>query len=374
MPAKHRERVRAVLSGQKPDYPVVDLGGWVCSFNVEPYLDLKSHLGFGKEIEEEPVTFISTIGRMDERIAQHFSIPFRRIWPRTGSSYTREILEDGSFFDEWGVLLRPKGHYYERTGQPLKDATIDDLEIYPWPDPYDPIRVEGLAQEASKIYHETDYSLVASPIWTGLFQQCWFLRGMEKFFEDLALNREFAEALLERVSSIYAGYWEVFLDCVGNYVDFVETGDDLAGQTGPMISPTMYRELIKPAHAHQFDAIRQSTGAKIFFHSDGALMPLIDDLIDIGVDILNPIQPLPGLMEPEVLRERYGDRLIFHGGLDVQSLLQKGSPDEIRSTVRHYLDTLGTERYIMAPANIITPGTPPENLVAAFDEAHKYNN
>jgi uroporphyrinogen decarboxylase len=372
MSTSHRERVKSLFLNHKPDYPVVDLGGFVCSFNLEPYLDLKSYLGFGTDIDEETITFIGTIGRMDERVLQYFEIPFRRIWPKTSSSYTIKILEDGSFFDEWGILLRPMGHYYERAGEPLREATIKDLDNYPWPDPYDPARVESLAQEVHELYHETDFSLVASPIWTGLFQQCWFLRGMDRFFQDMITDRDFAVALLERVSSIYAGLWETFLNVVGDYVDFVETADDLAGQMGPMISPHMYRELVKPAHAKQFDAIRRSTNAKIFFHSDGALMPLIDDLIDIGMDILNPLQPIPGLMEPEILRERYGERLIFHGGLDVQTLLPKGSPEEVRSTVRHYLDTLGPERYIMAPANIITPGTPPENLVAAFDEAHNY--
>lgn len=264
------------------------------------------------------------------------------------------------------------GHYYGRLGQPLKDAMIEDLDEYPWPAPYDPSRFEGLAEEARKLYEETDFSLVAGPIWTGLFQQCWFLRGQARFFEDMILNREFAEALLDRVATVYAGLWDRFLDAVGEYVDFVETADDLAGQTGPLISPRMYRELSKPAHARQFAAIRSRTKARIFYHSDGAVMPLIDDLIDIGIDILNPSQPLPGFMDPEELKARYGDRLLFHGGLDVQLLLPKGSPEEVRSVVRRYLGALGPERYIMAPANIVVPGTPPENLIAAYEAARDY--
>jgi uroporphyrinogen decarboxylase len=134
----------------------------------------------------------------------------------------------------------------------------------------------------------------------------------------------------------------------------------------------MYRDLIKPRHAALITAIRRRTPAKIFYHSCGALMPLIDDLIDTGVDILNPIQPLPGLMDPEALKARYGDRLIFHGGLDVQSLLPCGTPDQVRDHVNHYLDALGPERYIMAPANSVQPGTPPENLVAAYETACNY--
>ena len=167
--------------------------------------------------------------------------------------------------------------------------------------------------------------------------------------------------------------WEHFLGAVGEYVDVVETADDLGGQTGLLISPGMYRELIKPRHAALNAAIQGRTQAKILYHSCGAIMPLIDDLIEVGVDILNPIQPLPGLMDPGDLKSRYGDRLVFHGGLDVQSLLLTGTPGEVAAHVRHYLHLLGPERYIMAPANSVQPGTSPENLVAAYQTAANYS-
>jgi uroporphyrinogen decarboxylase len=284
-----------------------------------------------------------------------------------------EIAEDGCFHDEWGVQYRPRGPYNERVGHPLAEASLDDLDQFPWPDPDDPGRVAGLADEARRLYEGTDYSLAAGHISAGVFQDCWNLRGMALFFEDMALRREFADALLDRVLAVHIGMWEHFLDAVGEYVDVVETADDLGGQTGLLISPGMYRELIKPRHAALNAAIRGRTRAKILYHSCGAIMPLIDDLIEAGVDILNPIQPLPGLMEPEDLRSRYADRLVFHGGLDVQSLLLTGTPGEVAAHVRRYLDLLGPECYIMAPANSVQPGTPPENLVAAYQAAAKYS-
>jgi len=265
------------------------------------------------------------------------------------------------------VGYRPMGPYNERVGHPLAGATLADLDDFPWPDPHDPGRVEGLAEEARRLYEETDYSLVAGAISAGVFQDCWNLRGMAQFFEDMVRNREFAEALLDRVLAIHIAVWEHFLDAVGEYMDMVETADDLGGQGGLLISPRMYRELIMPRHAALNAAIRTRTQARIFFHSCGAIMPLIDDFIVSGVDVLNPIQPLPGLMDPEELRARYGGRLIFHGGLDVQSLLLTGTPDEVRAEVRRYLNVLGPESYIMAPANSVQPGTPPENLVAAYE-------
>ena len=195
---------------------------------------------------------------------------------------------------------------------------------------------------------------------------------MEQFFLDMAQNRDFAEALLDRAAAIHIGMWDQFLKAVGEYVDMVETANDLGGKTDPMISPRMYRELIKPRHAALNTAIRKHTHAKIFYHSCGAILPLIDDLNEVGVDVLNPIQPLPGLMDPETLKERYDGRLIFHGGLDVQSLLPFGTPGQVADHVMHYLNILGPESYVMAPTNSIQPGTPSQNLVAAYEAARHF--
>jgi len=372
MPSTHRERVRALLAGERPDRPVVDLGGRVASLSLPPYLELKAHLGLGPVVDGETVTLLNTVGHIDERVLARFDVPFRRVYLRPASTFTLEVAEDGSFRDEWGVGYRPKGPYNERVGHPLAGATLADLDRFPWPDPHDPGRVAGLAEEARRLYEETDFSLSAGHISAGIFQDCWNLRGMAQFLMDMALDRAFAEALLDRVTAIHVAMWEHFLDAVGDYVDLVGTADDLGGQGGLLISPRMYRELIKPRHAALNAAIRRRTRAKILYHSCGAIMPLIDDLIEIGVDVLNPIQPLPGLMDPEELKRRYGGRLVFHGGLDVQSLLLTGTPAQVRVHVRRYLDVLGPERFIVAPANSVQPGTPPENLVAAFDAARDY--
>jgi len=372
MTLTHRERVRAVLSGERLDQPVADLGGRVASLSTPAYLELKAHLGYGVGLTDETVTLLNTIGRFDERVLQHFDVPFRRVYLRPPSTFRLVVADDGSFHDEWGVGYRPIGPYNERVGHPLAQATLADLEHFPWPDPHDPGRVEGLAEEARRLYEETDYSLVAGAISAGIFQDCWNLRGMAQFFEDMALNREFAEALLDRVLVIHIALWEHFLEAVGEYVDMVETADDLGSQRGLLISPRMYRDLIKPRHTALNAAIRARTRAKIFFHSCGAIMALIDDFIDSGIDVLNPIQPVPGLMDPEELKARYGGRLTFHGGLDVQSLLLTGTPDKVRAEVRRYLDVLGSESYIMAPANSVQPGTAPENLVAAYEAARNH--
>ena len=370
----YRERIRAMFSGEQPERPVVDLGGRVASLSTRAYVALKAHLGFGDDLNTETITLLNTIGEFDERVLEYFDIPFRRVYLRPPSKFQLTIAEDGSFYDEWGVKRQPRGPYIERIGYPLTEATFDAIEQFSWPDPHDPSRFDGLAEEARRLYEETDYVLAAGHISAGIFQDCWNLRGMEQFFEDLIINRDFAEALLDRVTAIHIAMWDHFLDAVGQYVDIVETADDLAGQAKLLISPKMYRDLIKPRHTALNDAIHQKTRAKIFYHTCGAVMPLIDDLIDVGVQILNPIQPLPGLMEPEELKKRYGGRVIFHGGLDVQVLLLTGTPEDVRAHVHHYLDVLGPERFIMAPANSVQPGTPPENLAAAYEAVRDYGN
>ena len=372
MPLTPRQRVRTLLSGKTPDRPIADLGGRVASLNTSAYLDLKKYLGFGDQLETETVTLLNTIGETDERVLEYFDIPIRRVYLRPAASFVINTDENGLFYDEWGVGFRQSGEYNERVFNPLAQATRADLEHYSWPDPDDPSRVTGLAEQAQHLHDETDFSLAAGHISAGIFQDCWNLRGMEQFMVDMAMDPEFANALLDRVTDIHIRMWNQFLDSVGHLIDMVETADDLAGQNGLLISPKMYREFIKPRHTALNQAIRTKTNAKILYHSCGAVLPLIEDLIEAGVQILNPIQPLPGKMNPEVLREKYGDRLIFHGGLDVQTLLPEGSPSDVATLVHNYLEILGPERYIMAPANSIQPGTPPENIAAAYETVKKY--
>lgn len=368
----HRNRVRELFLMKKPDVPVVDLGGRVSSLHKQAYLALKAYLGLGESLIEEEITTLNTVSCFDERILQRFDIPFRRVYLQPASSFRVSIASDGSFQDEWGVTYRPIGVLNERVGHPLASANIEDLNSFPWLDPDDPSRTAGLADKIRKLYESTDYSLVAGHISAGIFQDCWNLRGMTQFLIDMVKNRRFAEALLDRVTDIHIRLWRNFLNVVGEYVDIVETADDLGGQKNLLISPTMYRNFIKPRHAALLNSIRSQTKAHILYHSCGAIMPLIEDLIEIGVGILNPIQPLPGLMDPETLCLRYGDQLIFHGGLDVQHLLPSGTPEMVRQHVRRYLEVFGSERYIMAPANTIQLGIPPVNIIAAYDEARRF--
>ena len=318
---------------------------------------------------------LNTIGRFDERVLQHLDVPFRRVYLHPPSTFRLEVADDGSFHDEWGVGYRPMGPYNERVGHPLAQATLADLEHFPWLDPHDPGRVEGLADEARRLYEDTDYSLVAGAISAGIFQDCWNLRGMEQFMADLKTNREFAEELLDQVTVFHIGMWRVFLDTVGEYVDIVETADDLAGQRGTLISPQMYREIIKPRHAELNRAIRESTQARILYHSCGAVMPLIDDLIEIGVDILNPIQVAAKDMETDRLKAEFGNEICFWGAIDTQHVLPFGDKQAVEEEVKKRIADLAPGGgYILAPSHNIQAGVPPENVVCMYDSALQHGH
>lgn len=357
-----------MTAGGTPSLPLADLGGRVASLCTPVYRELKEYLGFGSILEHETITMLNTIGEFDEAVLRRLDVGFRRIYVSPPDTFTIEFAENGSFRDEWGIVYRPSGPYVERTGHPLADASLEDLDRFPWPDPANRQRYAAAAARAEVLHRDTEFIVCAGHISAGIFQDCWNLRGMERFLSDMALDTDFAFALLRKVTDFHISVWRELLGRVGAYVDIVETADDLGTQSGLLISPDMYRRMIKPFHTELNTVLHEMTDAKILYHTCGAVVPLIDDLVEAGVDILNPIQPLPGLMDPEILASHFGDRLIFHGGLDVQRLLIEGTPDDIEATVSRYRRVLGHGRYIMAPANTVQPGTRMENLVRAYGE------
>lgn len=362
-----------VFNKGKPEKAVVDLGGRVASFSKPAYLEFKKYLGMGEELSpNESLTMLNTIGDFEEDVYNLVGCQFRRIFLNSPPPLRLSNSRDESFYDEWGVKYIQRGHFNERTDPPLRNAkSIDELVSFTWPNPGNIQRIKGLEEKIKKLKQDPNITIVAGHVSAGIFQDCWNLRGMQKFLEDMIVNPLFARALMEKVTDIHIGFWNAFLSIVGPDVDIVETADDLGTQTGMLISPRMYREQVKPFHKKLNHAIREKTQAKILFHSCGAVFPVIEDLIEIGVAILNPIQPIEGKMDPCMLKERFGGRLYFHGGLDVQKILLYGTPEEVEKHVKNYFTLLGPENYIMAPTNSIQPGTPPENVLAAYRAARE---
>jgi uroporphyrinogen decarboxylase len=205
----------------------------------------------------------------------------------------------------------------------------------------------------------------------GIFEMAWFLRGLDNFLMDLISDRTFCEVLLDRLVEVKCRLYERYLEDTGPYLDVVTMGDDISGQRGPLFDPAIYRELIKPRHAALIRFIKQRTPAKLFFHSCGDVTEFIPDFIEIGVDILNPIQV--SVMDPSRLKSEFGDRLVFWGGCDTQRVLPFGTTQEVETEVRRRMEEMAAGGgYIFGQVHEVQPGTPPENILAMFRSALRY--
>jgi uroporphyrinogen decarboxylase len=240
------------------------------------------------------------------------------------------------------------------------------LERYPWwPDPHEPERYAGLRQEAERLYHQTDYALVGAPGFNGVWERAWYMCGLARALEGLLLEQEFMHALLRRITDVCKAALGHYLDEVGPYIQIIKLADDLGAQDGPEMSPATYRAVIKPYHQELFQFVRQRTPAKIFFHTCGSVYRLLPDLIDAGVDILNPVQVSAKDMDTRRLKAEFGDRLSFMGAIDTQYVLPFGTVEEVRQEVERRIADLGPGGgYIVAPVHNVQADVPAENFVA----------
>lgn len=373
----HRERVMLALSHQEPDRVPIDLGGtYASSISIKAYENLKRYLGF-----DHPTVVMrkwAGIAKPDESILTYFDVDTRIVMPRADEGWVEgwreEILPDGSSKDEWGLIrVKPPDGFYFMKNFPLAgEKTLDDIARYPWPDPNVKERFKGLKEQAAFLRKSTDYALITMfpRPFVSLSQ---FLRGYQDWFTDLILNREFIETLMDKILEICLGIGKKLLEEVGEYVDLVFVHDDLATQDSLMMSPQLYREIIKPRHKKIFDLIKNMTQAKIIYHCDGAIYPIIQDFIEIGVDALNPVQVSAKGVDTETLKREFGKRLSFWGGIDTSYVLPKGTVEEVKDEVQKRIDHLKKGGgYVVASVHNILDEVPPENVVAMFKSAIDY--
>jgi uroporphyrinogen decarboxylase len=318
--------------------------------------------------------------RVDERILTHFDTDVRPVYPGEAKGFKTVFQDRGSyhyFEDEWGIGWRMPtsgGYYYDMAHHPLQDATLDEIKDYHGPDVRDPGRVEGLRERVEMLREETDYAIFPEIGGPGMFEGAWFLRGMEQFMVDMLTDRPLAEALLDKVLEVMHGFYDAYLEEIGDLIDIVPTGDDLGGQGSPLFDPELYRSLIKPRQRELIQGIRAKTKAKVFFHICGDFTPFLDDLIEVGVDIVNPIQITALNMSTAELKETWGDRIVFWGGgCDTQRILPFGTEDEVRAEVRTRIRDLAPGGgFIFTQVHDIQANTPPKNIVAMIDAVRDF--
>lgn len=367
-----RERIRLALNHQETDRIPVDLGGSDCTtITLKAYKNLKKHLGFKDDAKIFSRRFQTV--RVAEELQRMLHCDVRVIPYRPSVRDQAQTIAGDTYTDEWGLDFQSDGLYFNIINAPLKDAKIGDLERYDWPDPSDPERVKGVAEEARYWYDHSTYALLGPGIACSLFEQCWYLRGFEQFLLDLIMDKEFAHALLRKVLNIRKIMYGKFLENAGKYLDVIYVADDIAMQSGPMMSLDLFREMIKPYYEEYFGFLKSRTEAKLFYHCCGGIEPFLKDLIDIGCDILNPVQTAAAGMDPIQLKETYGDKIVFWGGVDTQHILPNGTTKEIQEATVKMIDIMGAGGgYVLSAVHNIQPDTPPENIMTMLDTAFHY--
>ena len=375
-----RERVLTTLNHRVPDRVPIDLGGNQTGIHQNAYRNLIQHLGIADEVRI--LDAVQQLAVPCESVLERFHVDTRYLhagaaagWKGGVVQATREGRRWDDLTDEFGIrwsMPEDAPHYMDITLHPLANAKIDDLPGYPWPKGDDPGRFAGLRERALALKRDTPYAVV-SGISGVVYEICWYLRGLEQWLCDLMTAPEFCEALLDQTLRFWLDWFRVFLDEVGDVVDVIMIGDDLAGQNGPLFNPEIYRRIVKPRHKRLVQYIRSRTRAKIWYHMCGSCVDFIPELIDNGVDILNPEQISARHMDPVELKRRFGKQLAFWGGgVDAQHILPRGTPQEVAENVRQNLRALMPGGgYVFNNCHNIQGEVPPENVVALFDTAYE---
>ena len=376
-----RERVLAAINHEQPDrVPLVIGVSNATGIKMKPYKGIKDIIGV--KAPDEYIYDWPELGtaQIDEASMRRLHSDVRGVLdlePAAVRKRNREREPHSDCIDSWGsgqTEIAP-GDWFPGI-HPLKDAnTVDDLEAYPgWPDMSDPTRIAHVRETAQRLADENQYAILATPWLLFPFERAFAMQGAETFLLNMAMNPEFSRALLEKIADYCKQLMGRFLEELGDNVDIIKIGDDLGTQESLTISPQMYRHILKPVHADFISFIKARTKAKVLFHSDGDVTPLIDDFVEIGIDILNPIQTSAGTMSDlRSLKKRFGKNIVFCGGIDTRRILPLGSVDDVRDEVRRVMRILGPGGGLMIGAvHTVMNDVPPENVLAMVDAVEEF--
>lgn len=369
-----RERVRRALAHQEPDRVPTALGGGPYGLVDEVYLKLVERFGLGEPVK--PFRQGHNISYMDDRVLERLGTDTRYVWPGDSPSSPKYSTDRPEvFLDGYGQPWKRALPYYYPDRGILAEASLDDIDrIVTWPDPSEPRWMAGVRERARALKENTDYFIVARMVTShGPFQTASDLRGAEQLLMDMVLNEEFVLALVERATDVIDRLLHAYLAAGGEYFDMVELpGDDYASATSTIMSPAMFGTFFKPALKRLVDTVKGfRDDLKVMFHSDGMIKPLLPDLIDIGVDVVHPLEPVPGV-DMTAIKAEFGGRLAFLGGIDIVEALPGSQQDVVDEVKRRIRELAPGGGYVLAPANHVQPDVPPENIVTLFQAAREH--
>ena len=370
----HRDRLLAALHHEEPDRVPIDFGGAeFTSIIVPAYERLKHYLGM--EHETRLLSRMHSVVHPDEEVLQRFGVDTRNVLPGSYEGGLARNIDENNFIDIFGVhwqrTVGAKDIHYLHVDGPFYEGklSIDAIDAFAWPDPDNPGLVKGIKERVAEIKALGDYA-VCLYLPGGVIHRGYAMRGFETYLKDLYRNREALCHLMDKLADFWVGVAENAIDAAGpEAVDIVYFGEDLGTQEGCMFDPDgIYPQILKPRHRRMVETVKSRTNAKVCFHCCGSAYHFIDHLIDIGVDALDPVQVTAKNMEPERLKEEFGERISFWGGINTQRVLPFGTPEEVAAETRRIIGILGKGGgYVLNSVHNIQSEVPPENIVAMFD-------
>jgi uroporphyrinogen decarboxylase len=370
----HRDRLVRALNHQPPDRVPLDLGSHPnASIHVNAYQELKSHLGI--KSETKMLHRWMQVALVDEEVLRLFDIDTRRLALGKRDVPLERDLDDITYIDQWGVVRSkpPSALYFEVIKSPLAgEISISDVVQYAWPDPHDRGITRGLRKRAQALRQRTDFAVVVT-VPSAFVHYTQFIRGFEDWYIDCVNDVRLIETLFDAVLEINIASVQEILREVGDLVDVVVTADDLGDQRGTIVSPDTFKKLIKPRLKRYFDEIHRLTDAKLLFHTCGSIFNILLDFIEIGVDVLNPVQVSAANMDTIRLKKVAGEKLAFWGAIDTLQVLPYGLTSDVRDEVKRRISDLGGGGgYVLSAVHNIQPGVPPENICQIFQAAQEF--
>jgi len=370
-----RERVLAAINHEEPDRVPIMIGvSNATGIKMKPYREVKQLAGI--QSEDEYIYKWPELGTAlpDEETMVRLHADVRGVLDLE-TEHVRECNRTrephSPYVSSWGThQIEIKEGEWTSGNPPFSQATtLEELEKYPWPNMHDPTRVAHVKSQTQKLADENQYAIVGTPWLLFPLERAFGLQGLGTFLLNLAQYPDFAEALLKKNAELCKQLMEHFLEEAAENIDIIKIGDDLGTQESLLMSPKMYRNILKPIHADFIAFIKERTNAKVMFHTDGDVFPLVGDFIEIGIDILNPIQTSAGKMANlEELKKQYGKAIVFCGGIDTHSVLPHGSPEDVRREVERVIKALGPGGgYLVGGVHTIMNDVPAENILAMVD-------
>ena len=368
-----RDRVLASIQHEEPDRVPTALWGSYYTLNDATYFAVLDNFDLGEPVAPFRKFLSRNSNYYDDRILDLLNTDVRYIW--SGFTDIGGADMEGDCTDCWGIRWERRGHSLTSCASPLAEAkSVEEIEAHSWPDPEHYIDREMIARRLQFLRKEyPEHAIAARAVNSyGPFEQGAELRGREQFYIDLIAEPELARAILRKCTEVINRGNEIYLDTFGDELAFFEIpGDDYGATETTILSPEMFGDLIKPELALIVSGVKKyKPNLAVAFHTDGAITSIIPDLVEAGIDILNPLEPLP-VTDWRAIKAEFGDRLCFMGGVDVREAM-RGSREDVEKEVERCIDTFASGGgYILTPANHLQVDIPPENIAAMFDSVRR---